>query len=49
MLPLVVLAPRYRIAAAISAGAATGWALAAAVLLSRPEISTVASHGAVDH
>jgi hypothetical protein len=39
MLPLVVLAPRYRTAAAVSAGAATGWALAAAVLLSRPQVS----------
>ena len=39
MLPLVVLAPRYRKAAAVSAGAATGWALAAAWLLSRPQVS----------
>ena len=36
MLPLVVLAPRYRKPAAVSAGAATGWALAAAWLLTRP-------------
>ena len=36
MLPLVVLAPRYRKAAAVSTGAATGWALAAAWLLTRP-------------
>ncbi len=49
MLPLVVLAPRYRTAAAVSAGAATGWALAAAVLLSRPQISAVTSRDAVDH
>lgn len=33
MLPLVVLAPRYRTAAAVSAGVATGWASAAAWLL----------------
>jgi hypothetical protein len=39
MLPLVVLAPRYRTAAAVSAGAATGWALATAVLLSKPQVS----------
>ena len=49
MLPLVVLAPRYRTAAAVSAGAATGWALAAAVVLSRPQVSSVTSRGAVDH
>ena len=48
MLPLVVLAPRYRTAAAVSAGASTGWALAAAWLLSRPQISAVTSRGAVD-
>ncbi len=39
MLPLVVIAPRYRKAAAVSAGAATGWALATGWLLSRPEVS----------
>lgn len=39
MLPLVVLAPRYRTAAAVSAGAATAWALAAAWLLTRPQVS----------
>ena len=39
MLPLVVLAPRYRKAAAVSAGAATGWALASGWLLSRPQVS----------
>jgi hypothetical protein len=33
MLPVVVLVPRYRTAAAVSAAAATGWTLAAAVLL----------------
>ena len=33
MLPVVVLAPRYRAAAAVSAGAATGWVAATAVLL----------------
>ena len=49
MLPLVALAPRYRAAAAVSAGVATGWALAAASLLSRPQISAVTSRGAVDH
>ena len=38
MLPLVALAPRYRAAAAVSAGVATGWALAAAVALSRPRL-----------
>ena len=48
MLPLVVLAPRYRTAAAVSAGAATGWALAAALVLGRPQISAVTSRGAVD-
>jgi hypothetical protein len=48
MLPLVVFAPRYRTAAAVSAGVATGWALAAAALLTRPQISAVASRGAVD-
>ncbi|MDQ1599089.1 MAG: hypothetical protein QOD68_563 [Actinomycetota bacterium] len=49
MLPLVVLAPRYRTAAAVSAGAAAGWALAATWLLSRPQISAVTNRGAVDH
>jgi hypothetical protein len=39
MLPLAVLAPRYRKAAAVSAGAATGWALATGWLLSRPHVS----------
>ncbi len=39
MLPLVVLAPRYRKAAAVSAGTATGWALATGWLLSRPQVS----------
>ena len=39
MLPLVLVAPRYRRAAAVSAGAATGWALAAAWLLTRPQVS----------
>lgn len=39
MLPLLVLAPRYRKAAVTSAGAATGWALASAWLLSRPQVS----------
>jgi hypothetical protein len=39
MLPLVVLAPRYRKAAAVSAGAASGWALATGWLLSRPQVS----------
>jgi hypothetical protein len=41
MLPLVALAPRYRTAAAVSAGVATGWTLVAAVLLSRPQVSAV--------
>jgi hypothetical protein len=49
MLPLVVLSPRYRTAAAVSAGAATGWALVAAWLLSRPQISAATGRGAVDH
>jgi hypothetical protein len=49
MLPLIVLAPRYRTAAAASAGAATAWALAAATLLSRAQISAATSRGAVDH
>ena len=35
MLPVVLLAPRYRTAAAVSAGVATGWASAAAILLKR--------------
>jgi hypothetical protein len=39
MLPLVVLAPGYRTAAAVSAGAATGWAMAA-VLLTRPQVQS---------
>ena len=39
MLPLVLVAPRYRKAAAVSAAAATGWALASAWLLSRPQVS----------
>ena len=43
MLPLLVLAPRYRTAAAVSAGAATGWALATAWLLSRPQVPSAAS------
>ena len=33
VLPVVVLAPRYRTAAAVSAAAAAGWAVATAVLL----------------
>jgi hypothetical protein len=45
LLPLVVLAPRYRIAATVSAGAASGWALAAAVLLTRPQLPTVTTSG----
>jgi hypothetical protein len=49
MLPLLAFAPRYRTAAAASAGAATGWALAAAWLLSWPQISVVTSRCAVDH
>jgi hypothetical protein len=49
MLPLIVLAPRYRTAAAVSTGAAAGWALAAARQLSMPQISAVTSRGAVDH
>jgi hypothetical protein len=39
MLPLVLVTPRYRKAAAVSAAAATGWALASAWLLSRPQVS----------
>ena len=49
MLPLLAFAPRYRTAAAVSAGAAAGWALAATVLLSRPQISAMTDRGAVDH
>jgi hypothetical protein len=41
MLPLLAFAPRYRTAAAASAGTATGWALVAAWLLSRPQVSAV--------
>lgn len=33
MLPVVAFAPRYRAAAAVSAGAATGWSVATAMLL----------------
>lgn len=36
MLPLAALAPRYRVSAATSAGAAAGWAAAAATVLRRP-------------
>jgi hypothetical protein len=46
MLPVVVLAPRYRAAAAVSAAAATGWAVATAVLLhgSQPQTTPRGGH-----